>query len=166
MGAGANISTYDAKGVTPLMAATQKEDVEIVQFLLDEGANPLTKNIFNGTALSIARIKNNTQLISILEPYYPEEEETSPYVIAFQLLKSELVKLSEVLVQESTRVWKEMQFYFSLAKAEAESRWAQFQQQSAVASNEKPGSSKSGEDTCTKGSCPPASKHEHESDEF
>ena len=168
VGAGANISSYDAKGVTPLMAATQKGDIEIVQFLLDQGADPLTKNIFNGTALSIARVKNDTQLISILEPYYPEEEETSPYVIAFHLLKAELIKLSEVLVQESTRIWKDVQFYYGLAQAEVELRWARYQQQQQAGSSfaDEKKVSNGEESSCTEEHCPPISKREHESDEF
>ncbi len=166
VGAGANISTYDAKGVTPLMAATQKGDVEIVQFLLDQGADPLTKNIFNGTALSIARVKNDTQLISILEPYYPEDEETSPYVIAFYLLKTELIKLSEVVGQESTRIWKDVLFYSGMVRAEVELRWARYRQQQAGSSVPKTKVSNEGDGSCTEEHCLPISKREHESDEF
>lgn len=164
--AGANISSYDAKGVTPLMAATQKGDIEIVQYLLDQGADPVVKNVFNGTALSIARIQNNTQLISLLEPYYPEDEETSPYVIAFHLLKAELIKLSEVLVQESTRIWKDVLVYSGVVQREIMQRWEQYQQQTTTSTHS---SSSSESSSCANGVCAGAqsgSKLEHETDEF
>lgn len=166
--AGANISTYDAKGVTPLMAAVQKGDVEIVQYLLDQGANPVTKNVFNGTALSIARIQNNTQLIGLLEPYYPEDEETSPYVIAFNMLKVELTKLGAVLVQESTRIYKDAQLYFALGTEQLQQRWETYQRQtSSTAGNADRSTSSS---SCSVGGeCsqePVSGKREHETDEF
>lgn len=163
--AGANISTYDAKGVTPLMAATQKGDVEIVQYLLDQGADPVVKNVFNGTALSIARIQNNTQLISLLEPYYPEDEETSPYVIAFHLLKAEAIKLSEVVVQECARIWKDVLAYSATAQEEVRRRWERYQKDAAApahAGTGEPGSCATGECPCDGGE----RKHEHEMDEF
>lgn len=125
--AGANISSYDVKGITPLMAATQKGSIDIVEFLLDHGADPLTKNVFNGTALSIAQIQNNTQLISLLEPYYPEEEETNPYVIAYYILKAEATKLAEVIVQESTRIWADAQVFYTMAVKEVQQRLEQYQ---------------------------------------
>lgn len=162
---GANISSYDAKGVTPLMAATQKGDVEIVKYLLDQGANPVVKNVFNGTALSIARIQNNTQLISLLEPYYPDDEETSPYVIAFQMLKAELIKLSEVVVQETSRIWKDVLVYYAVGQQEVLQRWERYQQQATAPARNSVGESSN----CASGECAggqSSSKHEHETDEF
>lgn len=130
VGIGANVSSYDTKGITPLMAATMNGNARVVQFLLDHGANPLTKNVFNGTALSIAKIQNNTELISILEPYYPEEPESSPYVIMYNIIKVEVLKLSEVLVKETLRLSKDAVIYAEIFKEELTLQWAKLVERS------------------------------------
>lgn len=131
VGIGANVSSYDTKGITPLMAAAMNGNARVVQFLLDHGANPLTKNVFNGTALSIAKIQNNTELISILEPYYPEEPDNSPYVIVYDIIKVELVKFGEVLMKESQRLAKDAVIYAQILREELSLQWAQLVQRSA-----------------------------------
>jgi hypothetical protein len=112
--------------MTPLMAATFNSHAKVVQFLLDSGADPLAKNIFNGTALSIARVQNNTELISLLEPYYPEEGPSSPYIIMYHIILVELGKLGEVLHRETSRYYAEFLVYAEMAKEELAKRWAEF----------------------------------------
>lgn len=144
------------------MAATQKGSLEIVEFLLNNGANPLTKNIFNGTALSIARIQNNTMLISLLEPLYPPDEETSPYVIAFNLIKLEVMKLSKVLLQEATRVWIDAISHIEVVSQMIQLRYKQYQEQRGADNGEYAF-------PCATGNCADeqvVKKYEHESDEF
>jgi hypothetical protein len=110
---GANVSTFDTKGVTPLMAASQNGNVEIVQILLNNGANPLTRNIFNGTALSIAQVRNDTELVGILEPYYPPDPESSPYIIMLQIIKREFFQMLKVFTAEAERVCRTIEEYAS-----------------------------------------------------
>ena len=123
------MSTFDTKGMTPLMAATFNGNAQIVQFLLDNGANPLAKNVFNGTALSIARVQNNTELISILEPYYPPEPDNSPYVIMYNIILVELEKLGEVLLREASALYADMRVYADALQTELRARWEAYQQQ-------------------------------------
>jgi len=102
---GANISAFDTEGMTALQLATKNGNAKVVQFLLDSGADPLARNAFNGTALTIARIQNNTLLLSILEPYYPPDPETNPYLIMLQIIRREAVILSVVFVAEVERIY-------------------------------------------------------------
>lgn len=130
VGIGANISSYDIKGITPLMAATLNGNAKVVQFLLDNGADPLAKNVFNGTALSIAKVQNNTELISILEPYYPEEPESSPYIIMYNIVKVELAKFSEVLVKETVRLSRDAVIYAEILREELSLQWTKLVERS------------------------------------
>eukprot|EP00428_Durinskia_dybowskii_P065195 CAMPEP_0170373308 /NCGR_PEP_ID=MMETSP0117_2-20130122/10003_1 /TAXON_ID=400756 /ORGANISM="Durinskia baltica, Strain CSIRO CS-38" /LENGTH=280 /DNA_ID=CAMNT_0010628197 /DNA_START=100 /DNA_END=942 /DNA_ORIENTATION=+ len=129
VGAGANISTFDSKGMTPLMSATYNGNARIVQFLLDKGANPLTKNVYNGTALTIARVKNNTMLISILEPYFPPETESSPYIIMYDHIVTGFEKVISVILNEGTRFYADMQPHLELLQGEVNKAWGRISAQ-------------------------------------
>lgn len=127
--AGANVSTFDSKGMTPLMSATLQGHPRIVQFLLDHGADPLTKNVFNGTALSIARVQNNTVLVSLLEPYYSEDtNESSPYIIMYNILRTELGKLAQMAWEESLKLYAEAKVLSRQLYAEGVRRWEESQE--------------------------------------
>ena len=62
----ANINAQDRYGTTPLMAAVTWGHKEIVQLLLEAGADITKKNKAGATALQLAKIHNNTEIIALL----------------------------------------------------------------------------------------------------
>jgi ankyrin repeat protein len=65
--AGADVNAAAWRGATPLMQAVAAEEVDMVRTLLDRGANPSAKTPSGQTALDLARKKNATAIIAILE---------------------------------------------------------------------------------------------------
>lgn len=69
----ADINVRDEKGITPLMSAVISEKIEIVRILLERGADPNLVLINENsqqkelTAISFARMKNNQEIINLLE---------------------------------------------------------------------------------------------------
>ena len=66
IGRGANIDNADTMGETPLMLATLSDNKEIVEFLVDSGADKTLKNKRGQTAYDIAKEENNARLYSLL----------------------------------------------------------------------------------------------------
>lgn len=62
---GANIHTKNKKGVTPLMAAASSNRLEVVQYLLDKGADHSAKDNDGNTALERIKIANRKRLSHI-----------------------------------------------------------------------------------------------------
>lgn len=61
---GANVNDVDGSGVTPLMFAARDENVEMVTFLLEKGANKSLKEIRYKTAYDM--VKDNSELKEML----------------------------------------------------------------------------------------------------
>lgn len=78
---GANITAIDVDGMTPLMHAVSNDHVHIVKLLMDRGAPVNIRNFHQGTALSIARVKGNQEIINLIEHHFPKEEEVSVYYL-------------------------------------------------------------------------------------
>lgn len=105
---GANISAKDREGLTPLMSSVMNNHIKITRFLLNHGANALTRNYYNGTALSIAKGRGNVEMIQLLQPYYPPEPETSPYKILFKMVMEQTLMYTQIVVDISCSIfgWK------------------------------------------------------------
>lgn len=63
------IDYQDIDGMTPLMAAVDKDHLPTVDFLLKEGADPNIEDETGKTAFDIARDKNLTKILALLERY-------------------------------------------------------------------------------------------------
>jgi len=63
------IDYQDIDGMTPLMAAVDKDHLPTVDFLLKEGADPNIEDETGKTAFDIARDKNLTKILALLEVY-------------------------------------------------------------------------------------------------
>jgi len=66
---GANVSEKysDYYVATPIWYAANNGDVEIVKYLLDNGANPTQVNRYGWTPLRQAKFHNHTEVIELLE---------------------------------------------------------------------------------------------------
>ncbi len=53
-------------GFTPLMHAAYAGNVELVSFLLENGADPTARNSEGKTPLTFAQEKNNRQIVELL----------------------------------------------------------------------------------------------------
>ena len=56
-------------GWTPLTAAVKANQVEMVRYILQQGANPEAKNNLNQNAIQIAKQQKNQSLLYILYAY-------------------------------------------------------------------------------------------------
>jgi hypothetical protein len=65
--AGADVNAAAWRGMTPLMQAVAADEPDTVRILLDRGANPSAKTEAGLTAIDIARKKNSTQIIAMIE---------------------------------------------------------------------------------------------------
>lgn len=63
------IDYQDLDGMTPLMAAVDKDHLPTAAFLLKEGADPLIEDETGKTAFDIAKEKNFTKIQLLLEEY-------------------------------------------------------------------------------------------------
>jgi ankyrin repeat protein len=83
---GANVSAYDRTGMTVLMCAVFNGSEEAVRYLLSiEGVAVTKKNLYNGTALSIAHSKGYPLLVDLLKSHFPEDDD-SPYLILGKIM--------------------------------------------------------------------------------
>lgn len=116
---GANISSTDVTGMTSLMCAVYNNQKEIVSYLIQHGANPTVKNNYEGTCMSIARVQRNQAMIDLLLPYFPPESssiESSPYVLAVQILYREMEIFYRVLQDELTILNHDFWIYVDIIK--------------------------------------------------
>lgn len=63
------IDFQDLDGMTPLMAAVDKDHLPTAAFLLKEGADPTIEDETGKTAYDIAKDKNFTKILALLEEY-------------------------------------------------------------------------------------------------
>jgi hypothetical protein len=113
---GANISSTDVTGMTSLMCAVYNNQKEIVSYLIQQGANPTVKNNYEGTCMSIARVQRNQAMIDFLQPYFPPESsiDSSPYVLAIQIIYRELKIFFRVLQDEFTVLHHDFWIYMDI----------------------------------------------------
>ena len=97
---GANLHAFDDDGMTPLMSAVLNGNKQIVQLLLSRGAEVTEKNFFNGTALSIARVRGYKEIELMLEPFYTAEHSDNPYVLMFTHLWAAVKWVYEQILEE------------------------------------------------------------------
>ncbi|XP_022778881.1 ankyrin repeat family A protein 2-like isoform X2 [Stylophora pistillata] len=64
-----NAEYQDLDGMTPLMAAVDKDHLPTAAFLLKEGADPTIEDETGKTAFDIAKEKNFTKIQLLLEEY-------------------------------------------------------------------------------------------------
>ncbi|HOD39805.1 MAG TPA: ankyrin repeat domain-containing protein [Candidatus Wallbacteria bacterium] len=78
---GADVNAKNNEGWTALMTATTSGNAMMVKFLLDNGADPAVeanlKDAGKRTALSIAKIKKNKDIIELLEKYSSKNKNVS-----------------------------------------------------------------------------------------
>lgn len=67
LAAGADVNAKESHHMTALMWAAERGHIEMVQALLAAGADVHAKNIDGYTALDIARLVNQTKIVSLLE---------------------------------------------------------------------------------------------------
>lgn len=61
-----NVNAQDDKGLTPLMCATRNGHLNVVQYLIKEGANPNIKNNEGKTALDLAEENRHEEVAEFL----------------------------------------------------------------------------------------------------
>lgn len=99
---GANISAFDVEGMTPLLSAVRNGHMEVLEYLIDNGADVKVKNFYNGTALSIARTLGDSMMVQRLQPYFGDEETNpDPYNVLFSMLQRESAVFLQVLMEET-----------------------------------------------------------------
>lgn len=61
--AGADVNMRDHRGLTPLLVCCASGRLDLIQFLIEEGADPAVKDNSNQTAYDTAKFYNNTQIM-------------------------------------------------------------------------------------------------------
>ena len=64
-----NVNAQDDRGITALYCASQENHIEVVDYLLQHGANPKLCNKNGDKALKIAKEKNNKDIVKLLKRY-------------------------------------------------------------------------------------------------
>lgn len=64
-----NINKKDNDGYTPIMATCYMGQLNILKQLLEAGADPNLKDKYNFTALSVAKVNNQGEIVKLLEQY-------------------------------------------------------------------------------------------------
>ena len=65
--AGADVNSQAKQKTTPLMAAANVGRAEIVEILLEKGADPTVVNVAQLTALELAKKRNHQQVVAMIE---------------------------------------------------------------------------------------------------
>ncbi|RYH30114.1 ankyrin repeat domain-containing protein [archaeon] len=76
----ANLNITDKEELTLVMSAVLSGNVRLLQRVLQENVNVTATNVYNGTALSIARAKGQEEMVRILTPYFDPPLLESPYL--------------------------------------------------------------------------------------
>lgn len=92
-----NIISREADRMTPLMAATQANHIEIVEALVNAAAEMEIKNRFGQTALSIAAQRSPQEIVRTLlnkfaDPEAARDDKTTPLMIAIGNNRLDIVK--------------------------------------------------------------------------
>lgn len=112
MSIGANISATDVFGLTTVMSATMSGNAGLVRFFIDNGANITARNYYNGTAYTIAKSKQHDDIVHILSPYFPEEEDNrSPYEVLLSLIVEKMTFLLNLFVSEVAGIFGQQMKY-------------------------------------------------------
>lgn len=84
---GADVTIHDREGMNAVMLAVASGNKECVEYALQlRGVNVTRRNIYNGTALSLAHSKGLVEVEQLLEPFFEHERELSPYVVLYGLI--------------------------------------------------------------------------------
>ena len=67
-GGDVHLNTQDDFGLTPLHTAVNKEEVGMVQYLLEQGASPNLKDLGGNTPLQLAIRNQNREIVLLLYP--------------------------------------------------------------------------------------------------
>ena len=133
---GANMSAFDIEGMTPLLSAVKNGHVRVVDFLINRGANVTVKNLYNGTALSIAKIRDDEQLVHMLQPFFPDDGpggiSENPYYLMGEIIVREVATLCRVCVEEVTRLHAEAVRSYQLLHSTWASMWESIQREAKV----------------------------------
>ncbi|EGC40343.1 hypothetical protein DICPUDRAFT_74112 [Dictyostelium purpureum] len=70
-----NVNAVDNKGRSGLLMAVCRNQVEVVKYLLSNGADPTLKDINNNNALHLASISGSSQIVSIILNYQNEQQQ-------------------------------------------------------------------------------------------
>lgn len=76
----ANLNITDKDELTVVMSAVLSGNDRLLQRILQESVNVTAFNVFNGTALSIARAKGREEMVRMLSPYFDPPPLESPYL--------------------------------------------------------------------------------------
>eukprot|EP01031_Cornospumella_fuschlensis_P027439 gene27439-33142_t len=88
----ANLNITDKEELTVVMSAVLSGNARLLRRVLQENVNVTAINVYNGTALSIARAKGRDEMVRLLTPYFDPPPIESPY-IQFLLTSAYMSKL-------------------------------------------------------------------------
>jgi len=63
---GMDVNTTDSQGNTLMMIATREKNLELVRFLLDNGANARKRNRYGDSSLTIASLQGTEEIVKLL----------------------------------------------------------------------------------------------------
>lgn len=93
LGGGADINVMDISGLTPLHLAARLGNESLVRILLDRGANPTLKDMYNFTPFDHAKENSHFSIMKRLEDYSATFNATSKSMQSKSEVKSDLTCL-------------------------------------------------------------------------
>lgn len=110
---GALYKIYDDDGMTPLMAAAFSGNRYLVDVLLEKPGIAITEtNLWNGTALSIAKAHGHKEVVEVLESYFPPDLHSDNILV---LMANVLLADFRILYY---KILRELRFHAGLSVAE------------------------------------------------